>query len=305
MEINYLRDFVHLADVGNFLTAAEDLFISQSSLSKHIKAIEAELGVQLFNRTTRKVRLTEAGDIFLVYAKEIIKQQIEYTKAMKKLAMQSDDSFSIGVLPTMAQYDITDIVYTFQRNNPTIKPNLVMGDTYELKAKLEDGLLDMAFIRETEQSDDYYRIYYTTDRLVAVVPVKHPLAALDEISLRQLKDEDLCVIARDTMLRELCDRECAKAGFEMKVFYEGHHLTNIADFVTKGEAIALITEGQTKFMRNPHIKVIKIEPSIETDINLCYKQNLKLNKACRIFIDTVNNFLMMRRAGKLHENFKF
>ena len=81
----------------------------------------------------------------------------------------------------------------------------------------------------------------------------------------------------------------------MKIFYSSHHLTNIADFVTKGEAIALITEGQTKFMRNPHIKVVNIEPTIEMEINLCYKQSYKPNQAGYKFIENVNNFLIKRQ----------
>lgn len=295
MEINYVKEFVHLADVGNFLTASEDLFISQSSLSKHIKAIETELGAPLFNRTTRKVQLTEVGETFLIHAREIAKQQVEYTKEIKKILTRQNDVVSLGALPTMAQYDITDIVYTFQRKHPDLKLNLIMSDTNDLKQKLDEGILDMAFLRETEQDDEHYRIFITEDNLVAVVPSNHPLAALDSIRLEQLKDEDLCVMAKGTMLYELCDKLCKQAGFDMKVFYSGHHLTNIADFVTKGEAIALITEGQTKFMRNPHIKVVPIEPIIGMEINLCYKTQYKPNQAGRTFIDTVNDFLMKRK----------
>lgn len=295
MEINYLKEFVHLADVGNFLTASEDLFISQSSLSKHIKAIETELGAPLFNRTTRKVKLTEVGEAFLVHAREIAKQQVEYTKKIKKLLTQQDDVVLLGALPTMAQYDITDIVYTFQRKHTDLKLNLIMSATNDLKQKLNDGIIDLAFLRETEQNDEYYRIFFTEDNLVAVIPNKHPLAGLDSIRLEQLKDEDLCVMAQGTMLYELCDNLCKKAGFDMKVFYSGHHLTNIADFVTKGEAIALITEGQTKFMRNPHIKVVPIKPTINMEINLCYKSNYKPNQAGKTFIDTVNDFLIKRQ----------
>lgn len=298
MEINYLKEFVHLADVGNFLTASEDLFISQSSLSKHIKAIETEIGAPLFNRTTRKVKLTEVGETFLIYAREISKQQVGYTKAIKNLLSQKDDVVTLGALPTMAQYDITDIIYTFQRKHPEFKLNLTMGDTYDLKQKLEDGILDMVFLRETEQDDNYCRIFFTEDNLVAVIPNIHPLATLDSIKLEQLKNEDLCVMAQNTMLHDLCDKLCKQAGFDMKVFYSGHHLTNIADFVTKGKAIALITEGQTKFMRNPHIKVVPIEPPIKMKINFCYKANYKLNQAGKIFIDTVNDFLIKRQKNK-------
>ncbi len=295
MEINYLKEFVHLAEVRNFLTASQDLFMSQSSLSKHIKAIETELGTPLFNRTTRKVTLTEAGEIFLEYAREITRQQAEYTIAIEKLKTNKDDIVTLGVLPSMAQYDITDIVYTFQRKHTDLKLNLIMADSNELKNKLEDGSLDMAFLRETQRDENFYRIYFASDRLVALIPVSHPLAANDSVRLEQLKEEDLCVMAHNTMLYDLCDRLCRDAGFEMKEFYSSHHLTNIADFVIKGEAIALITEGQTKFMLNPSVKVVAVEPAVEMEINLCYKHSYKPNQAGYKFIETVNTFLSKRQ----------
>lgn len=298
MELNYLKEFVHLAEVGNFLTASEDLFISQSSLSKHIKAIETELNTTLFLRTTRKVTLTEAGTVFLKYAAQIAKQQENYQKALNDLLNRDANTVMLGVLPTMAQYDITDIIYSFQRHFPKMKLSLNMGDTYDLKQKLDDGILDLAFLRETEESDDYLRIYFCSDKLVAVVPINHPLASQEEVNVAQLENEDLCVIAVNSMLYDLCDETCKKAGFDMKVFYSSHHLTTIADFVTKGQAIALITEGQTKFMRNPNVKVMKLIPEIITDINLCYRIDKILNEATRNFIDTTNDFLIKRKNSQ-------
>ncbi len=118
MELNYIKEFVHLAEVGNFLSAAEDLYISQSSLSKHIKAIETELNTPLFFRTTKKITLTEAGSVFLKYATEIAKQQEDYKKALNDLLNRDANSVNIGVLPTMAQYDITDIIFFSSANTP-------------------------------------------------------------------------------------------------------------------------------------------------------------------------------------------
>ena len=81
MEIEYIKEFVVLAETENYLEAAESLFISQSTLSKHIKIIEKELDVQLFDRTTRKVHLNKYGKMFLKYAKEISHLQYLYKTA--------------------------------------------------------------------------------------------------------------------------------------------------------------------------------------------------------------------------------
>lgn len=82
MNIDYLKEFVVLADNGSFSRAAEVLFLSQSSLSKHIKALEQELDVLLFRRTTRCLELTEEGEVFLTYARRISRLQYEYQTAL-------------------------------------------------------------------------------------------------------------------------------------------------------------------------------------------------------------------------------
>lgn len=296
MEINYLAEFVVLARTGNFLSAAEELFISQSSLSKHIKNIEAELGTALFNRTTRKVSLTDAGEIFLQYAQEICRQQQAYRVALHNLLARRENSVALGVLPTMAQYDITNIIFTFQHSYPDAKLSLVMADSYDLRAKLEDGSVDFAFLRERGADEAFRRIYMCTDSLVAIVPANHPLADRREIGIEQLRGEELCVLEENTLLYDMCAEACAAAGFSMKVFYHGHHLTNIADFVTKGQAVALLMQGQTRFLRNPRIRVLKIVPEITTEINFCYFKERAVNAPGRNFIETVNSFV---RGGRI------
>ena len=82
MNIDYLKEFVVLADTGNFSRAADALFLSQSSLSKHIKAMEQELAIPLFRRTTRRLELTEDGMSFLTYARQISRLQYEYETAL-------------------------------------------------------------------------------------------------------------------------------------------------------------------------------------------------------------------------------
>ena len=79
MQIDYIKEFIILAEIGNFLEAADHLFMSQSTLSRHIKSLEDDLGTPLFDRTTRKVSLNEYGHLFLPYAREISKIQYNYT----------------------------------------------------------------------------------------------------------------------------------------------------------------------------------------------------------------------------------
>ena len=89
MELSYIREFVVLAETGNYLEAADALFIAQSSLSRHIKSIELDLGSPLFDRTTRKVVLNGFGQAFLPYAKKMVEIQEEYENVLQSYLLRS------------------------------------------------------------------------------------------------------------------------------------------------------------------------------------------------------------------------
>lgn len=295
MEIKYVVEFVRLAEVGNFMSAAEDLFIAQSTLSKHVMALENELGITLFDRTTRKVQLTEGGKIFLEYAKIFSQTNEICTAKIHEYLKSTVSSFTLGSIPPMAQYNITDIIYNFKCNKKNMSIDITTGDPLELGEKLKNGEVELAFIREFEENEHFDRIKFVDDSLVAVVPVTNPLSKLPSIELKKLQNEDLVVLKEGSLLYEQCKKMCRSAGFDMKILYSGHQLDNIADFVVKGKGIGLLMKGQTKFILNPRLKIIDIEPSFNSKINLCWRKGCKLSQAAKYFIkcaqETINNSL--------------
>jgi len=106
MEINYLKEFVILSQTGNFLEAADVLYSSQSALSKHIKRMEKELGVPLFDRTTRKVSISKYGQLLLPYAKQIVELQEKYTTVIISNLENDRETLTIGsIVPYMVWHN--------------------------------------------------------------------------------------------------------------------------------------------------------------------------------------------------------
>lgn len=284
MEIKYVVEFVRLAEVGNFLSASEDLYISQSTLSKHIANLENELGITLFDRTTRKVQLTDGGKIFLEFANTMAET---YTKSQSKIneyLKSTVSTFSLGSIPPMAQYNITDIIYNYKCNKKNMSIDITIDDPLVLSEKLKNGEVELAFLREFEENERFDRIKYVDDRIVAVVPVSNPLSKYDSVQLKMLQNEDLVVLKEGSLLYEQCSTMCRSAGFEMKILYSGHQLDNIADFVVKGKGIGLLTKGQTKFILNPKLRILDIEPRYNSTISLCWRKGCKLSFAAKYFI---------------------
>lgn len=290
MEINHLREFILLTEIGNFLETAEQLFISQSALSRHIKAIEEELGVPLFDRTTRKVELNQFGQLFLPYAKQITNIQYEYSTAFYNQLKNISDTVTIGSIPVMAQYNITDVLTRFQQENPSLSLNIVEADTVVLIDMLKNRQCDFAFIRESEVSDNHLvKIPYTVDSLAAVLPSTHPFARRESVSLKELENETFILLAENTMMYNLCLAECKKAGFQPKVAFTGHRAENIIDLVYKGIGISLLTKKPAIFMAGPNISLVDITPAITTTIYLAYDKSNRMSIAGNHFMSYFNS----------------
>lgn len=289
MEIDYIKEFVVLAETCNFFEAADSLFIAASSLSKHIKNIETELGASLFNRTTRKVELSEFGQLFLPYARQIAQLHNDYTAAFSNKLENTKGTITIGTIPSMVQYNITDILVRFKKSNPNFTLNVIQaGD--ELEDMLRHNKFELAFIRAVEDpNNEFVKIPFTVDTLVAVFPVNHPLAKSVTVSLDQIKDEEFLLLPKYTRPHNLCINACLQNGFEPKVTYTDHKLENIIDLVIKGMGVSLLMKRLAVYLSNPNISIVDVSPSISTEISLCYKRSNKLSDAAKHFINCVKS----------------
>jgi DNA-binding transcriptional LysR family regulator len=285
MDINYLREFVILAQTGNFMEAADILHSSQSSLSKHIKNIESELGVPLFDRTTRKVSISKYGQLLLPRAKQIVELQDQATTVLKNSLEADQDTLNVGSLPAIAEYNITDVLVTFKKHHPKSTVNVMQAGAEEMKGMLRQRLCELAFIRFIEDMDeDLIKIPYATDSMVAVLPISHPLASQKSIPLKMLENEDFVLSEKQTMLYRLSISACEKCGFEPKITYSDHKHENILDFVIKGMGVALMMKRLALYLSNPKVAIVDITPSVTTQIQLCYLKDHKLSDVARYFV---------------------
>lgn len=277
MDIKYISEFVELVDAGKFSEAAERLFLSQSSLSKHMKTLESSLGVELFERETkRKVILSDFGKLFLPYAEQISILYKEYLALQEKQKNLAPATLRIGSIPTMMSYRITDLLAAYQESKPGLILNVEEMETSALCDRIRQGSLDCAFIREAPEHLDptLEHISYTADRVCAVLQKSHPLAKEKSIHLEQLCNEDFLLLKENSFLHEHCISACQRAGFTPNIIYTGSRGDNIANMVSRGSGVALLTKRPIENMHFPHVVLVDIEPPIITEINLVYSRDL-------------------------------
>lgn len=289
MELNYIKEFVVLAEIGNYLEAADQLFIAQSSLSRHIKSMEDELGTSLFHRG-RKISLTEFGKIFLPYARQIVELQQSYQQELFEFKRSIQGTLSIGSIPSMAQYHIIDMLFRFEQENPNYTLNLTDGDSIQLMDMITDERLELAFVRSSKPlSDQFVQIEYAQDSLAAVVPAGHPLADKEALQLKDLASETLLMLSKDTFMYQMCVRACLSAGFQPRIGYTGRRGENLLAMVEKGAGIALLTQAPIRRPDNQNIRIIEIIPKITTSISLIYKNGRRLSPAAKRFIALIKD----------------
>lgn len=298
MEIGYFREFVILAETKNYWAAAERLFIGQSSLSKHIKTLEKQLGAPLFDRTSRKVELTDFGRLMLPYAQSLAKLQYEYETAAFNYLQSDTEELHIASIPVIAHYNITDILLKYQLDFPHVQLNIQEADTLTVREWLLEHKCDLAFYRDSiaylehdpDKESRLVKIPYWQDPLVAVLPRDHPLAGESHIELSSLANEYFVLIKSESMPHTLCVRACREAGFIPQVLFTSHNLEAILDMVTKGSCVALLFAGHVAFPHDPQdpntpFVAVPITPEIPTTIYLAYPKDTALSRAASRFIE--------------------
>ncbi|MCD8218338.1 MAG: LysR family transcriptional regulator [Clostridiales bacterium] len=300
MNIDYFREFIVLADCGSYIEASGRLFIGQSSLSKHIMTMEKELGVPLFERTSRKVMLTRFGELMLPYANRIVQAQFDYRHALQAEQESARGRITIGTISATAKYGITNLVADFKRRYPHSMIQMFEGDPSDLASHLHNRQCDVIFAHLPEHNPlpaDFEHIHYLDDALVCILPRSHPFAGKKELHLEQLQNETFIALAENDTLHQLILSTCHRVGFSPNISFLCHRVDSVLDLVTKGMGIALVTEYATvrpedgNFPEQAPFATARLLPRTTVSVDLCYRKNENLSPMATKFVEFVQDFI--------------
>jgi len=286
MHISDLEEFVELAESSNYSEAAERLYITQSTLSKHILRMEQELGVVLFDRSSRHVQLSECGAVLLPYAKEIVALERKYSLAISEYRETWKSSIRFGTINNITAYQISEILVDFQKQNPGYHMNIINGSPYEVYDLLMDDKVDLAFLRYTERTDvsGLAIIPFAEDEIVAACAVGHPLAGRGKVALTDLKNERFLLYSERSFMYDCMMDACSKAGFVPKVAMNLSRTENLIDLAARNVGIGFFMKRHVMKYLNDGISLLEIDPPYRSRIDVCYKKSHKLAVPSRAFI---------------------
>jgi len=244
MELRHLRYFVAVAEELHFTRAAQRLHIAQPPLSQQIRALEAELGVQLFVRTRRSVALTDAGQALLARSREVLAITQALPEELRRVERGEVGVLRIGFSSTLPLTRVLrDVVADHRRTHPDVALQLREMHTARQFDALRQGEMDVGLVRYNERAPDGLRLeVLRRDPLRLAVPAGHRFALRRSVAIAECRDEAFIGFPGDagTGTAPVLKSLCAQAGFEPRIAQEAREATTQIGLVAAGLGIAVL-----------------------------------------------------------------
>jgi LysR family hca operon transcriptional activator len=250
MELRHLRYFVAVADAGNLTVAARRmLHTSQPSLSRQIRDLENEVGAQLLTRRARGIELTPAGRAFLDHARAVLSQVEAAAVAARLVAHPSKPCFTLGFL---TGHELTWMPEALQILRDEL-PNIDVMISSQYSPLLADGLskgkIDAAFLRRERGAPDLAFRLLVKEPLVVVLPGNHRLAALKDISPKDLMGETFVIVSQTApVLRGVIENYLKRSGIKITPAHEADHVTMGISLIMSTRGVGLLPAYAQNFL---------------------------------------------------------
>lgn len=215
MNLNHLAIFHAVAEEGGISRAAERLHISQPAVSKQLREFEQYLGMVLFDRLPKGVRLTEAGTVLALYAKRLFAVEAAATRAMRELADVHSGSLALGASTTIGGYLLPSVLAAYHRAHPAVQVSLEIANTEQTQQKLLNDELDLGFTEGFVENPDLEASVFFQDDLVAVAPPEHPVLQRHPICVASLAEEPWILREPGSGTRAVVERAFAGRGLNL------------------------------------------------------------------------------------------
>jgi DNA-binding transcriptional LysR family regulator len=264
-ELRQLRYFIAVAERLNFTHAASDLNIAQQGLSSSIRALEATLGVRLFERSTREVRLTAAGRALLPEARRTVAQAERAVQAAQRAARGELGELRIAYVPPSGLGLVGRVVAAFSARHPDVRVSARELWAGEIAAGVRDRSIDVGFARFIPGGNGLRSEVVAEDELVVVLPRRHRLAGEPVIDLGDLRGETLLVRPVSTSFNAAVLDVCREAGLDPQTL-ESPIVGNVGflEPVAAGRAFALITAPVADYWADERVAIVRLRPPVRT-----------------------------------------
>jgi LysR family transcriptional activator of glutamate synthase operon len=286
MDLQTVRWFLTVAELGHVTNAAAELRVSQPGLSRAIARLERELGVPLFDRAGRNVRLSPYGEVFLGHARRLLAEESTARRALAQAADPEGGEVALAFLHTQGTRLVPDLLRRFRDEHPRVRFRLSQDAASGLEGAIHGGAADLAITSPPQDTALTWRPM-VTERLLLAVPEGHRLAARTRVRLAEAAGERFVAVRHGAGLRGVLESLAARAGFRPSILFEGDELATVRGLVAAGLGVALVAPAGAAESFPGLAEIPLSDPGAERTIGLAWLEPRTMPPAAARFRDFV------------------
>lgn len=292
MDIKQISYFMAVAQEGSFSRAAEKLEVSQPTLSMAVKKLEEELGAELFYSFNRRQNLTDEGLRLKEGAAKLLEVYQETIENVKLSDYVGSGAVTLWLSPLFGACFFGDLIPSFSAAYPNIKINMLEDGANKIDELVEKGEVDLAVTLNTERMASFASCHFSTQRNVALLHKKHPLANAKSITVADLKEDSFAIFNQDFILNRQIMSACHAAGFRPKIALLSSQWDFMVELVSRNRAVSILPKPVLDKHPDPNVVCVPLMDSMKYwDIVLAWNKQKYMSKSCRLFLDYVKENL--------------
>ncbi|WP_077325250.1 LysR family transcriptional regulator [Virgibacillus siamensis] len=294
MELRQLRYFMEVAKREHVSEAAVHLHVAQSAVSRQIANLEGELGVSLFEREGRNVKLTQIGRIFYTHTEIALKAIENAKKQIDEYLDPEQGTIKIGFPTSLSNHLMPSVISAFKAEYPDVRFHLRQGSYNFLIESVKNSDIDVAFLGPVPRNEpEIEGDILFTENILALLPISHPMAERRSLHLSDLKKDEFVSFPKGFVLEEILSEACKQAGFAPHISSEGEDLDAIKGLVAAGIGVTLLPES-TFHESTPKMTVkIPIDiPEVKRSVGIIKPKEKSLAPSEKVFYAFAKKFFM-------------
>lgn len=298
MELQQVRYFLALSQELHFQRAAGRSNVSQPTLSQQIKKLEEELGVRLFERSSRRVRLTPAGERFLPHALSAWDSLQSAASQLKEQSGRVAGRLRVGAIPSLGPYLLPDLLIRLRKEAPLLSLEVHEETTANVVRHLKEGSLDLGLLSLPIDDPATAGVPLAREPFDLAVSKKHPLASRGRVKPSDLKGQRLLVLQEGHCFGEQVLEYCKLARQDPQVTFQGSSLSSVMKLTAAGEGVTLVPRLAADPQSNPGLRFVPFAaPGPSRELGVLRRSSAPLTRSQELFVETVRSTLARKLRG--------
>lgn len=287
MEIELLKTFQKVVEYGSISKAADATYLSVSTVTSRIKALERQLGIELFHRNGRRLDISLDGKSFIKYVERFFSILDEGREKIALTSQQFYGELKIAVSSNITNYILPQLVKNFRKKYPQINLKVVLSSNYKLVDRISNGHMELGIANHVVNEGGLKSQIWFKDRIVPVLPQFHPLTTLNTLKPKDIESYPFIGYERHTRKWKVIKNWFESAGVKPNVVIEVNEVGLVKKFLPKINGISFLPYISVKNeIESGELVMAKVNPLLANrDTVFIYKKNLDLSQAARVFIE--------------------